>query len=73
MLKSFHHRLDILLITSFDAYSLAKPFNILDPIGKVIKTRGKVQEARLTPIPLISSRRHEENHHCAIQNPMSNN
>jgi len=73
-LQAFHNRVDIIMITSVDAYSLTDPSRIFEPILKTLDTEGRIQNVCLLPtIPLISSRRHAENHHCAVQNPMSTN
>ncbi len=73
-LQASHNRVDIIMITSVDTYSLTHPSRIFEPIWKILDTEGRTQNICLLPtIPLISSRRHEENHHCAVQNPMSTN
>jgi len=70
-LKSHHHRLDLILMTAADRFSLAKPSRLLEPIWNILDTEGNIRETGLLPITSFkSSRQREENHHCAVQNPI---
>ena len=70
-LRSHYYRLDLLLMTDNGAYSLAKLSRIFEPIWKILDTEGNIRETGLLPTTSFqSSRRREENHHCAVQNPI---
>jgi len=70
-LKSHHQRLDIILTTATRYYSLANPSRLFEPIWNILDTEGNIREIGLLPITsLLSSRQREENHHCAVQNPI---
>jgi hypothetical protein len=70
-LKYHHHRLDLILMTAADQYSLAKPSRLFEPIWNILDTEGNIREIGLLPISsFLSSRHREENHHCAVQNPI---
>ena len=68
------HKPDLIMMTYFGEYSLSKPSKIFVPIWKTIDTEGNIWETGLLPnTSFQSSRQREENHHCAVQNPMSTN
>jgi len=70
-LKSHHHRLDLILMTAADRFSLAQPSRLFGPIWNILDTEGNIRETGLLPITsLQSSRQRAENHHCAVQNPI---
>ncbi|GEM_PF-3327070 len=70
-LQSYHDRLDLLLTTSQDLYSLSQPKRVFDPIWKILDSAGNIRGTGLLPVTSFqSSRQREENHHCAVQNPI---
>lgn len=70
-LKSHNHRLDLILMTSADRFSLAKPSRLFEPIWNILDTEGNIREIGLLPnTSFLSSRQRAENHHCAVQNPI---
>jgi hypothetical protein len=69
--KTLVHKSDLIMMTHFGEYFLAKPSKIFGPIWKTIDTEGNILETGLLPITSPkSSRQREENHHCAVQNPI---
>ena len=73
-IKSLQSRTDIILITAADLFSLSKPDSIFKPIWKYLDSDGNIGETGLIPATILqSSRQRAENHHCAVQNPMSTN
>jgi len=70
-LQSHQDRLDIILMTTTDSYSLIQPKRLFDPVWKILDPAGNIRETGLLPITIPqSSRRREENHRCAVQNPI---
>lgn len=70
-LKHLYQRLDIILIGSSETYSLTQPKRIFETIWRTLDSQANIRNISLLPsTPLQSSRQREENHHCAVQNPI---
>jgi hypothetical protein len=70
-LKSNHQRTDLIMMTCFKRYSLAKSASLVESIWNSIDDNGDIREIGLLPdITPQSSRQRAENHHCAVQNPI---
>jgi len=70
-LKSHHHRLDLIMMTAANRFSLVKPSRLFEPIWNILDTEGNIREIGLLPnTSFLSSRQRAENHHCAVQNPI---
>lgn len=70
-LRQKYARTDVILTAPSTAYSAVNARTILDSIWKTIDSSGVIRETVLLPPPsLQSSRQREENHHCAVQNPI---
>jgi hypothetical protein len=68
-LQSHHDRIDLILISNRDSFSLNQSKRLFDPVWKILDNAGNIREIGLLPItPFQSSRRREENHHFAVQN-----
>jgi hypothetical protein len=69
--KSYHHRLDLIMMTAANRFSLVRPSRLFEPIWNILDTEGNIREIGLLPnTSLQSSRQRAENHHCAVQNPI---
>lgn len=70
-LRGKYARTDIILTASLNTHSAVNAGIIFDPIWKTLDSSGLIRETALLPLPsLHSSRQREENHHCAVQNPI---